>query len=168
MERSPWEAKSLKASQLVPRLSWNPNFHNHIHKSPSLFPILSQMHSIHAIPPYFLKIHSSIMFHIRLCQPRGVSPEDFPTKSVYAFFIKEYKPETLCNIPCWILCCGVVSPSPNPQVAGPHLVGCPRLFIQYILSYPPYSVAVSSFRNPRKDQAVVTGTHKIWWSCFLH
>ena len=33
---------------------------------------------------------------------------------------------------------GVVSPSPNPQAGGPPLVGCPRLFIQYIRSYPPY------------------------------
>jgi hypothetical protein len=32
---------------------------------------------------------------------------------------------------------GVVSPSPNPQAGGPPLVGCPRLLIQYIRSYPP-------------------------------
>jgi len=29
---------------------------------------------------------------------------------------------------------GVVSTSPNPQVGGPPLVGCPRLLIQYIHS----------------------------------
>ena len=33
---------------------------------------------------------------------------------------------------------GVVSASPNPQAGGPPLVGCPRLLIQYIRSYPPY------------------------------
>ena len=33
---------------------------------------------------------------------------------------------------------GVVSSSPNPQAGGPPLVGFPRLFIQYIRSYPPY------------------------------
>ena len=33
---------------------------------------------------------------------------------------------------------GVVSASPNPQIGGPPLVGCPRLIIQYIRSYPPY------------------------------
>ena len=32
---------------------------------------------------------------------------------------------------------GVVSTSPNPQAGGPPLVGCPRLLIQYIRSYPP-------------------------------
>ena len=31
-----------------------------------------------------------------------------------------------------------VSPSPNPQAGGPPLVGCPRLLIQFIRSYPPY------------------------------
>jgi hypothetical protein len=33
---------------------------------------------------------------------------------------------------------GVVSPPPNPQAGGPSLVGCPRLLIQYIRSYPPH------------------------------
>jgi hypothetical protein len=33
---------------------------------------------------------------------------------------------------------GVVSTSPNPQAEGPPLVGCPRLLILFIHSYPPY------------------------------
>jgi hypothetical protein len=33
---------------------------------------------------------------------------------------------------------GVVSPTPNPKAGGPPLVGCPRLLIQYIRSYPLY------------------------------
>ena len=33
---------------------------------------------------------------------------------------------------------GVVSASPNPQAGGPPLVGCPRLLIQFIRSYPSY------------------------------
>jgi len=33
---------------------------------------------------------------------------------------------------------GVVSTSPNPRPGGPPLVGCPRLIIQFIRSYPPY------------------------------
>jgi hypothetical protein len=32
---------------------------------------------------------------------------------------------------------GFVSPTSNPQAEEPHLVGCPRLLIQYIRSYPP-------------------------------
>jgi hypothetical protein len=31
-----------------------------------------------------------------------------------------------------------ISASPNPQAGGPPLVGCPRLLIQYIRSYPPH------------------------------
>jgi hypothetical protein len=38
----------------------------------------------------------------------------------------------------WVLWGRVVSPSPNPQSGGPPTVGCPRLLIQYIRSYPPY------------------------------
>jgi hypothetical protein len=51
---------------------------------------------------------------------------------------------------------GVVSPTPNPQAGGPPLIGCPRLLIQYINSYPPYLEAVSSIRNLRTRHAVVT------------
>jgi hypothetical protein len=51
---------------------------------------------------------------------------------------------------------GVVSPLPNPQAGGPPLVGCPRLLIQYIRSYPPYLDAFSSIRNLRTRHAVVT------------
>jgi hypothetical protein len=51
---------------------------------------------------------------------------------------------------------GIVSPTPNPQAGGPPLVGCPRLFVQYIRSYPPYLEAVSSICNLRTHYAVVT------------
>jgi hypothetical protein len=51
---------------------------------------------------------------------------------------------------------GVVSPTPNPQDGGPPLVGCPRLLIQYIRSYPPYLEGVSSIHNLRTRHAVVT------------
>jgi hypothetical protein len=37
---------------------------------------------------------------------------------------------------------GVVSTSPNPQDGVPPRVGCPRLLIQNIRSYPPYVQAV--------------------------
>jgi hypothetical protein len=50
----------------------------------------------------------------------------------------------------------VVSPTPYPQAGGPPLVGCPRLLIQYIHSFPPYLEGVSSIRNLRTRHAVVT------------
>jgi hypothetical protein len=51
---------------------------------------------------------------------------------------------------------GVVSPTPNPQAGGQPLVGCPRLLIQYIRSYPPYLEAISSICNLKTRHAVVT------------
>jgi hypothetical protein len=44
---------------------------------------------------------------------------------------------------------------PNPKSGGPPLVGCSRLLIQYIRSYPPYLEAVSSVQNLRTRNAVV-------------
>jgi len=56
----------------------------------------------------------------------------------------------VCVLCGWCVCVctpqvfrwGVVSPSPNSQAGGPHLVAFTRLLIQYIRSYPPYLVAV--------------------------
>jgi hypothetical protein len=62
---------------------------------------------------------------------------------------------TFCNM-FLFLRWGVVSPSPNPQAGGPPLVGCPRLLIQYICSFPPYLEAFSSICNLRTRHAVVT------------
>ena len=42
----------------------------------------------------------------------------------------------------------ISSSSSNPQAGGPPLVGCPRLLIQYIRSYPPYW---SPFLYPQPD-----------------
>ena len=42
------------------------------------------------------------------------------------------------SLQCMFLRWGAVSTSPKPQAGGPTLVGCPRLLIQYIRSYPPY------------------------------
>jgi len=38
----------------------------------------------------------------------------------------------------WFSQGGFVSTSPNPQAGGPPIVGCPRLLIQFIRSYPLY------------------------------
>jgi hypothetical protein len=45
---------------------------------------------------------------------------------------------------------------PNPQAGGTPLVGCTRLLIQYVHSYPPYLEGVSSIRNLRRRHAMVT------------
>jgi hypothetical protein len=48
----------------------------------------------------------------------------------------------------------VVNISPNPQAGGPPLVGCPRPFIQYILSNPPYW---RPFLHPKPEDAPCLG-----------
>jgi hypothetical protein len=53
-----------------------------------------------------------------------------------------------------ILFLRVVSTSPNPQAGGPPLVGCPRLFIQFFHSYPPYR---RPFLHPQPEDAPCRG-----------
>jgi len=49
---------------------------------------------------------------------------------------------------------GVVSTSPKPQAGGPPLVGCPRLLILFIHSYPPYR---RPFLHPQREDAPCRG-----------
>jgi hypothetical protein len=49
-----------------------------------------------------------------------------------------------------------VSRTPNPQAGGPPVVGCPRLFIQYIRTYSPDLGDVTLIRNLRTRHAIVT------------
>ena len=44
----------------------------------------------------------------------------------------------------------VFSTASKPQPGGPHLVGCPRLLIQYVRSYPPYW---RPFLHPQPEDA---------------
>jgi hypothetical protein len=44
-----WGAANCLATQEFPSILCNPNIHYHIHKSPSLVPILSQINSVHPI-----------------------------------------------------------------------------------------------------------------------
>jgi hypothetical protein len=109
-------------------------------------------HPIHTIPSYLFKIH---FIHFLSLRPfiQGIRPGPrllviFRNKLIF-------------------LRLGVVWPTPNPQAGAPPLVGCPRMLIQYICSYPPYLEAVSSIRNVRTRHVVVTrdppaGSIKCW------
>jgi hypothetical protein len=50
----------------------------------------------------------------------------------------------------------LLAPRPPPPAGGPPRVGCARLLIDFIRSYPPYLEAVSSIRNLSTRHAVVT------------
>jgi hypothetical protein len=57
MEQSPsWEADRFSASQGIPLILWNPNFHYSIHKCPPPVPIMSQLDPIHTPTSHILKI----------------------------------------------------------------------------------------------------------------
>jgi hypothetical protein len=62
MELSPsWEGANCAATQKLPSVLWNPKVHCRVHKSPPLFPILSQIYSIHTLSSYLSKIHFNIV-----------------------------------------------------------------------------------------------------------
>jgi len=87
MEQSPSEADSHSASRRIPRLVWNPKDHYRVQKSQQLVPALRQMNPVHILPPYYLQIHSNIMF---LSTPRPSVwslPFRFSDQNLYAFLI---------------------------------------------------------------------------------
>jgi hypothetical protein len=140
MQQSPsWEANRFSASQEIPRILWNPKFHYNIHKCPPPVPILRQLDPVHA-PTSHCLVPNLMSFFIYL-GPTTVSVQvrGFP-----------------CDwfVPWYFLQWGVVNTSPNPQAGGPPCVGCPRLFIQYVCSHPPFW---RPFVHPQPEDAPCRG-----------
>jgi hypothetical protein len=76
------------------------------------------------------------------------SPSPYPQVGFFYLQRKHLNLWVILNM-CFIQR-GVVSTSSNPQARGPPLVGCPRLLIQFIHTYPPYR---RPFLHPQPEDA---------------
>jgi hypothetical protein len=63
MEHSPnLEANNHSDIQEIPRVVWNPTFHNRVQKNPSLVPVPGQMNPVHNFLSYTSMIYFNIIF----------------------------------------------------------------------------------------------------------
>ena len=138
---TPWSRVLLEkltdfaANQEIPRILWNPKVHYHTHKRP---------------PPVIL---------VRDASSRNTSPSppeirfgEYFTSGLFCLQRKHLACEYFLTF-CFSRG-GVVSASPNPQAGGPPLVGCPRLLIPFIRSYPPYR---RPFLHPQPEDTPCRG-----------
>jgi hypothetical protein len=96
MELSPsCEAADCAATQELAIILWNPKVHYHIHKSPPLVFILSQINPAHTTPSYRSEIHFNIVHSSTPWSSNGLFPSGFPTNTIYTY---------LFSYLCYMLC----------------------------------------------------------------
>jgi hypothetical protein len=78
------EAAKCAATQELPSIVWKPKIQYHVHESPPLIPILSQINPIHTIT-FYLRSILILSTHLHLGLPSCVFPSGFPTKILHAF-----------------------------------------------------------------------------------
>jgi len=163
MMHSPsWAANWFAASEEIPRISRNPKVHYRTHKRPPPISILGQPNPVHKWPcPIQTHNIPSPYFHpflpaARFFPWKHSTPEIRVGGVVYLRIVLSPKQASglwmFLNIS--VLQVRVVSTSPNSQAGGPPLVGCPRLLIQFIRSYPPYR---RPFLYPQPEDAPCRG-----------
>jgi hypothetical protein len=79
---SSWEVNSCSVTQGIPSILQNPKVHCHVHMSPLLVLILSQMNPFHTHPLFSYRI---ISFHLRLDRPSGLFPIGLPAEILYEY-----------------------------------------------------------------------------------
>jgi hypothetical protein len=108
--------------------------------------ILSQLHPVPTTPPQTSRRYILIL-----------------SSHVPDYFVSRGSISTWVILNICFLRRGVVSTLPNLQAGGPPLVGCPRLLIQFIHSYPPYW---RPFLHPQPEDAPCRGDRDPHsWSC---
>jgi len=142
MERSPyWETNRFSASQKITHFIKPEGSLPHS-QVPATCPYPDAARSSPYPKSHFLKMHLT-KYHVP-----------------FSFFvcIKVSVGLRSLLVDCFATCCflrwGVVSTSPNPQTGRPPIVGCPRLLIQYIRSYPAYW---RPFLHPHPEDAPCRG-----------
>jgi hypothetical protein len=88
--RHSWEANSRSGTQEFHRILWNPKVRCHVHKSPALVSILSQMNPLYTLTSYFFIAFLTVSFHLPLDLPIGVVPSGFPSIISAHFFSLPY------------------------------------------------------------------------------
>ena len=96
MQQTPGEVNQFAASPENLHILWNPKVHYHIHKCLSLFPILSQLNSVHTHTSKFLNVHLNIFLPCMPRSPKWTLSLRFPHQSpVYASPLPH-----MCYMPC--------------------------------------------------------------------
>jgi hypothetical protein len=99
-----WKADCHSACQKILLSLWNPKVHYHVHKSPPLDPILSQLNPVRSIDPYLPKVH--VLFPLlRSCQRISPGPRRFETfRNVLQFYseglLTHAQPSSSSTTPC--------------------------------------------------------------------
>ena len=143
----------FKLVKKFPSISRNPKVHYRTHKRPPPVSILGQPNPVHIPTSHILEIHPNIIHpstprssqwslslrfpHQDPIQPPLLTPTRHMPK-IRIVLSTEQASRMCVFLNITVLQGRVVSTSPNPQAGGPPLVGCPRLLIQFIRSYPPY------------------------------